>query len=254
MKILVTGGCGFIGSNFIHYFLKKYPDDSLINVDKLTYAGNLKNLSALSRSPRYAFIRGDIADPLQMEEIISQGVDAHRQLCRGVPCGPFDRGPDGLHENECLWDLCSSGGDPEGLFEKAYPFPPCLDRRGLRVSGRDRGLYGRNAHGSQQSLFGKQGLRRPDGAGLSSHLRASHPDHPMLQQLWTLSVSGKTDSPPDFQCHRRERRFPSTATGSRFETGSMWKITAGASTWSSTGARKERSTTSEARAKSRIFP
>jgi dTDP-glucose 4,6-dehydratase len=75
MKILVTGGCGFIGSNFIHYYLKKYPGDSLINVDQLTYAGNLKNLSALSPSPRYAFIRGDIADPLQMEEIISQGVE-----------------------------------------------------------------------------------------------------------------------------------------------------------------------------------
>jgi len=75
MKILVTGGCGFIGSNFIHYYLRKYPGDSLINVDNLTYAGNLKNLSALSPSPRYAFIRGDIADPLQMEEIISQGVE-----------------------------------------------------------------------------------------------------------------------------------------------------------------------------------
>ena len=75
MKILVTGGCGFIGSNFIHYYLRKYPEDSLINVDKLTYAGNLKNLSALSPSPRYVFIRGDIADPLQMEEIISRGVE-----------------------------------------------------------------------------------------------------------------------------------------------------------------------------------
>ncbi|MGZ3537167.1 MAG: GDP-mannose 4,6-dehydratase, partial [Thermodesulfobacteriota bacterium] len=56
MKILVTGGCGFIGSNFIRYFLKSYPDYSLINVDKLTYAGNLENLSDLSHSPRYHFI------------------------------------------------------------------------------------------------------------------------------------------------------------------------------------------------------
>jgi len=76
MRVLVTGGCGFIGSNFIHYFLKKYPDDSVINVDKLTYAGNLKNLSALSDSPRYVFVRGDIADPLQMEGIITEGADA----------------------------------------------------------------------------------------------------------------------------------------------------------------------------------
>jgi dTDP-glucose 4,6-dehydratase len=74
MKILVTGGCGFIGSNFIHYYLRNYPEDSLINVDKLTYAGNLKNLSILSPSPRYTFIKGDIADPLQMEEVISRGI------------------------------------------------------------------------------------------------------------------------------------------------------------------------------------
>ena len=76
MKVLVTGGCGFIGSNFVHYYLKKYPDDSLINVDKLTYAGNLKNVSALSQSPRYDFVRADIADSVPMEEILSRGVDA----------------------------------------------------------------------------------------------------------------------------------------------------------------------------------
>ncbi|MEW6375852.1 MAG: dTDP-glucose 4,6-dehydratase [Thermodesulfobacteriota bacterium] len=76
MKILVTGGCGFIGSNFIRYFLKSYPDYSLINVDKLTYAGNLENLSDISHSPRYHFIRGDIAEAHRMEELIIKGVDA----------------------------------------------------------------------------------------------------------------------------------------------------------------------------------
>jgi len=72
----VTGGCGFIGSNFIRYFLKSYPNDSLINVDKLTYAGNLENLTDLSQSPRYHFIRGDITDAPLMEELIKKGVDA----------------------------------------------------------------------------------------------------------------------------------------------------------------------------------
>jgi dTDP-glucose 4,6-dehydratase len=76
MKILVTGGCGFIGSNFIRYLLESYPDDSLINVDKLTYAGNLENLSDISHSPRYSFIRGDIAEASRMEELISRGLDA----------------------------------------------------------------------------------------------------------------------------------------------------------------------------------
>ncbi len=76
MKILVTGGCGFIGSNFIRYMLKTYPNYSLINIDKLTYAGNLENLSDISHSPRYHFIQGDISDPVRMGEIVEKGIDA----------------------------------------------------------------------------------------------------------------------------------------------------------------------------------
>jgi dTDP-glucose 4,6-dehydratase len=76
MKILVTGGCGFIGSNFVRYLLDTDPDYSVINVDKLTYAGNLENLSGLSSSPRYHFIRADIADASTMEELIGKGVEA----------------------------------------------------------------------------------------------------------------------------------------------------------------------------------
>jgi len=76
MKILVTGGCGFIGSNFVRYLLKNHPDYTVINVDKLTYAGNLENLSGLSNAPRYHFIRADITDAPQMEELIAKRVNA----------------------------------------------------------------------------------------------------------------------------------------------------------------------------------
>jgi dTDP-glucose 4,6-dehydratase len=62
MKILITGGAGFIGSNFILYWLGKYPQDTIINFDKLTYAGNLENLASIEKNPNYIFIQGDICD------------------------------------------------------------------------------------------------------------------------------------------------------------------------------------------------
>lgn len=62
MKLLVTGGAGFIGSNFILYWLKKYPSDKIINLDKLTYAGNLENLKTVEKNSNYEFVQGDICD------------------------------------------------------------------------------------------------------------------------------------------------------------------------------------------------
>jgi len=59
---MVTGGAGFIGSNFIHYILKKYPYYEVVNYDKLTYAGNLDNLKGLEKNPNYQFVHGDIDD------------------------------------------------------------------------------------------------------------------------------------------------------------------------------------------------
>lgn len=76
MKVLVTGGCGFIGSNFIRLLLTSRPNWSVINVDKLTYAGNLENLSDLCDSRCYDFVRADIAEASVMEELIGEGMDA----------------------------------------------------------------------------------------------------------------------------------------------------------------------------------
>lgn len=61
-KILITGGAGFIGSNFIHYMLNKYDDYKIVNLDALTYAGNLNNLKSISKNTNYKFIKGDITD------------------------------------------------------------------------------------------------------------------------------------------------------------------------------------------------
>ena len=62
MKIIVTGGAGFIGSNFVHHMVNKYPDYEIINLDLLTYAGNLENLKLVENKPNYRFVKGDIAD------------------------------------------------------------------------------------------------------------------------------------------------------------------------------------------------
>ena len=75
MKVLVTGGCGFIGSNFILYILKKRPSARIINLDLLTYAGNRDNLRGIERYPNYRFVRVDIADRKVVSGIFSEGID-----------------------------------------------------------------------------------------------------------------------------------------------------------------------------------
>ncbi len=72
MKLLVTGGAGFIGTNFIRFWLKAYPDDAIVNLDRLTYAGNLSNLTdvVLAYTDRYAFAQGDILDDVFVSELM----------------------------------------------------------------------------------------------------------------------------------------------------------------------------------------
>ena len=62
MKILITGGAGFIGSHVVRLFVNKYPNYTIVNLDKLTYAGNLANLKDVESKPNYSFIKGDIVD------------------------------------------------------------------------------------------------------------------------------------------------------------------------------------------------
>lgn len=96
--LLVTGGCGFIGSNFIHYLLEKDPEVRVLNFDCLTYAGNLDNLSAVARHPRYRFVKGDITDEKAVRAVVGEGVHsilnfaAESHVDRSIlDSGPFVR-------------------------------------------------------------------------------------------------------------------------------------------------------------------
>jgi len=72
MKILVTGGAGFIGSSFVRYLIRERKDTRVVNYDLLTYAGNLRNLDEVANDPRYAFVKGDIADSAQVDQLFEE--------------------------------------------------------------------------------------------------------------------------------------------------------------------------------------
>lgn len=75
MKLLVTGGAGFIGSNFVRYVLTHHPDYQVVNLDALTYAGNLENLRDVEQQPNYRFVKGDISDASLLRELLRNGID-----------------------------------------------------------------------------------------------------------------------------------------------------------------------------------
>src|SRR5262245_54573861 len=96
--LLVTGGCGFIGSNFIRHLLATDPDVRIVNFDVLTYAGNLQNLTEIAAHPRYSFIRGDVADRDAVRSVMQRGVTevihfaAESHVDRSIQdSGPFIR-------------------------------------------------------------------------------------------------------------------------------------------------------------------
>ncbi len=75
MKLFVTGGAGFIGANFILYWMKKYPQDEIVNFDALTYAGNLENLKIVEKNPNYKFVKGDITHGEEVEKALEDNVE-----------------------------------------------------------------------------------------------------------------------------------------------------------------------------------
>ncbi len=182
MKMIVTGGAGFIGSNFVQHMVNKYPDYEIINLDLLTYAGNLENLKPVEDKPNYRFIKGDIADrafifKLFEEEkpdvVVNFAAESHVDRSITDP-EAFVR--TNVMGTTTLLDACRTYGIKryhQVSTDEVYGDLP-LDRPDLV-------LYGGDAPSHLQPLFLLQGQRGPVCAGLPQDLRAAGDGIPVLQ-------------------------------------------------------------------------
>ncbi len=159
MRIVVTGGAGFIGSNFVRFVLREHPDDEVVVLDKLTYAGNLENLEDVAGDPRYTFVRGDICDP----EVVAATLDGADAVVNFAAETHVDRSISGP-QDFIRTDVLGTHTLLEAVrVARRRPLPAGLDRRGLRIDRRrvvHRGVPARPV----EPVLGEQGGRRPPRA------------------------------------------------------------------------------------------
>mgnify|MGYP000458915032 CR=1 FL=1 len=198
MTLLVTGGAGFIGSNFIFYWIKNHPEDRVVCLDKLTYAGNRATLAPVLEHPSFRFVRGDICDREAVDRlfgeehpqaVINFAAESHVDRSIQDP-GVF------LEANvlgtQVLLDACRAHGGVrfhQVSTDEVYGDLP-LDRPDL--------LFTENQPpAAQQPIQRLQSGGRPAGPGLRTHLRPARDGEPLLQQLRPLPVPGEAYSPDD---------------------------------------------------------
>ena len=206
-SILVTGGAGFIGSNFILHWLAQ-EDSRVVNLDKLTYAGNPANLAELNDDSRYVFARGDINDSSLVSDLLQRHQPA--AIIHFAAESHVDRS---IHNAQEFIRTNIEGTFV--LLQAARQYWAELAEtekqnfRFLHVStdevygslGPDGpGLHGENPVRSQQSLCGVKSFFRPSGKSVSSHVWTANTHYELLQQLRPLPVSRKADSADDPQC------------------------------------------------------
>ena len=204
-SILVTGGCGFIGSNFVRYWLGQHPESQVIVYDKLTYAGRRENLTDLWDSPNLSLVVGDIAD-----------LDLVRRTCQDNQIDLIVNFAAETHvDQSILGPLVFTDTNVRGthvLLEVARE----LNIRLHHISTDE--VYGHIADEHQsvetdnlsaaQPLRRQQGRRRPTGAGVCHHLRFARHHHEGGQQRGAVPVPRKGGAAVCHQCHPRCQPIP----------------------------------------------
>ena len=191
---LVTGGAGFIGSNFVLYMLHKYDDIKIVNVDLLTYAGNLENLASIESDERHVFVQADIRDAqaiaalfekYDIDYVVNFAAESHVDRSIVDPGAFASTNVMGtvnmLNCTRAAWER-EDGSYPEG---KKY----------LQVSTDE--VYGSLSIGEPDTFFREDTPINPHSPYSASRHAGEH--HPLLQQLWAVPVPGEAHSPHDQQ-------------------------------------------------------
>lgn len=223
-NILITGGAGFIGSHVVRLFVNKYADYHIVNLDKLTYAGNLANLKDIEDKPNYLFVKADICDFAKLQELMNgYHVDgiihlaAESHVDRSIK-DPFTFAQTNvmgtlalLQAAKLYWESLPEGYEGKrfyhistdevyGALELTHPEgvePPFTTTASSAehhlAYGKDF-FYEDTKYNPHSPYSGKQGKQRPFCPCLSRHLRHANIRDQLFQQLWPLPVPGKADT------------------------------------------------------------
>ena len=199
--IAITGGCGFIGSNFIRQQLKQYADQSIINIDKLTYAGNLESLSDIENDERYSFRFGDICDREFIESVLeSKQVDAvvnfaaESHVDRSIlDSGPFIQ--TNIVGTQVLLDACRKFDVPRYVQVSTDEVYGSLGADGLFTE--DTPLAPNSPYSASKTAADL--LVR----AYCHTFEVPGRHYAMLEQLWSVPVSREVNSIVHFEHHER---------------------------------------------------
>ena len=198
VDVLVTGGAGFIGSNFVRYAIEAHPDWHVTTLDKLTYAGRLENLKGLLDHPRHAFVKGDVADaavaaPLVQASDIVVHFAAETHVDRSIlNAGEFITTD--VYGTFVLLEAARQASHLKRFVQISTDevYGSVADRR----EPRDRRAS------AAQPVLGQQGRRRSSRVQLLGDLRGAGHRDARVEQLRALSVSREGHPPLHHQCDR----------------------------------------------------
>ena len=188
-RLLVTGGAGFIGANFVHYWLHEHPGDRVVVLDVLTYAGNPCNLLPLQRPPGFRFVRGDICDGALVETLLrAENIDTLVHFAAESHVDRSITGPDAFIDTNVIGThslLKAARKVVAGRCRRSgASLSPCVHRRSVWLARNPRpGVHGNHCLRTQLAVLGQQGGVRSPGARVSPHLRTAGHDQQLLEQL-----------------------------------------------------------------------